>query len=194
MTWPLPPFPLEGVMILGHDFHSEVGYYASVARGCESPNQPTWLNLVKFLNQVGISLPNCFFTNVYMGLRAGKQTMGPFPGGRDPAFVAHCRRFLLRQLAAQRPRLILTLGIYAPFVLAPLSPELAPWAAKRGFKHLDEMGPVQRGVTFPESPDLRATVAALTHPCLRHATIRHRRYKGRTGVNAEALMLEDALG
>src|SRR6476620_3465173 len=47
---PLPDFPVGGVMVLGHDFHSEAGYRDSLARGRESPTQPTWRNLLALLN------------------------------------------------------------------------------------------------------------------------------------------------
>ena len=134
-TRPLPSFPLGGVMVLGHDFHSETGYAASLARGHESPNQPTWRSLTALLERSGIPPCRCFFTNVYMGLRAGSRTTGPFPGARDAEFVAHCRRFLARQLSVQRPRLILTLGAVAPYVLAPLSRELDIWTAPRSLRN-----------------------------------------------------------
>jgi uracil-DNA glycosylase len=192
-AWPLPAFPTGGVMALGHDFHSEAGYNASLARGYESPSQPTWRNLSALLAQAGIAPEECFFTNVYMGLRAGKLTTGPFPGARDGDFVAHCRRFLARQLAVQRPSLILTLGVYAPHILARLSPELAAWAEARGLKHLDATGPVRHEVSFHDVAGLRAGLVALTHPCLRHASVRHRRYGGREGTEAEELMLQDAV-
>jgi len=190
---PLPDFPTGGVMVLGHDFHSETGYRASLARGYESPNQPTWRHLTSLLKQAGIAPEECFFTNVYMGLRAGALTTGPFPGGRDADFVRHCSRFLLRQLEVQRPGLVLTLGVTAPNVLAPLSPELTPWMGNRGLKYLDSVGPVRPGVTFPPLPGIRATVVALTHPCLRPACVRHRRYQDLAGADAELQMLREAL-
>src|SRR5688572_23127445 len=73
-TYPLPDFPIGGVMVLGHDFHSEAGYHESVARGAESLRQPTWRNLLNVLGRAEITPENCFFTNVYMGLRAGTAT------------------------------------------------------------------------------------------------------------------------
>ena len=189
---PLPPFPVGGVMVLGHDFHSETGYRESLARKAERATQPTWRNLVRLLGAAGIDLDRCFFTNAYMGLRAGTGTTGPFPGRCDPAFVAHCRRFLARQLAVQRPTLVLTLGIHAPQVLAPLSPELASWGKGRGLKYLDAAGPVRTAVTFPDALGVVATVVALTHPSLRDASVRHRRYKDECGAPAEFRMLADA--
>src|SRR5205085_11079262 len=65
-TYPLPEFPLGGMMVLGHDFHSEAGYQASFERGKESETQPTWRNLLALLATVGIKPEVCFFTNAYM--------------------------------------------------------------------------------------------------------------------------------
>jgi len=128
-----------------------------------------------------------------MGLRAGTATTGMFPGASDPAFVAHCQNFFLEQLRAQRPSLVLTLGVHVPSVIGALSPELAPWAGSRGLKHLDVVGPVQTGTTFRGVKDLRTTVVALIHPSLRHASLRHRRYGAAAGAEAELAMLRDGL-
>ena len=179
-------------MVLGHDFHSEEGYRASVARKGESETQPTWRVLVSVLGRAGIPLERCFFTNYYMGLRVGKGTTGVFPGAKHPEFVHHCQSFLLDQVETQRPRLILTLGRYTPTGIAALSPDLAEWGAGRGFKHLDKVGAVRRDVRFPDAPDAAATVVALTHPCFRHASIRYRRYGDLIGDAAEMAMLADA--
>jgi hypothetical protein len=190
---PLPPFPVGGVMVLGHDFHSEAGYEASLARGEEAESQPTWRQLKSLLAQVNIDLGRCFFTNVYLGLRAGSATTGAFPGARDPHFVEHCVAFLAEQIAAQQPKLILTLGINVPPLLGRLAPRLEAWTRRRGLKHLDSVGPVQTDVEFQCSPVVRSTVVALTHPSLRHAGVRHRRYRGEVGHAAEIAMLRDAL-
>ncbi|MEP0981041.1 hypothetical protein NC980_10765 [Leptolyngbya sp. AS-A5] len=64
-----------------------------------------------------------FFTNLYMGLRAGTATTGVFPGANDAKFVSHCQAFLFEQLRVQRPALLLTLGVLPP-VIGVLSPEL----------------------------------------------------------------------
>jgi len=188
---PLPDFPVGGVMVLGHDFHSEAGYRGSLARGRESPTQPTWRNLLALLNAAEIPSPRCFFTNFYVGLRAGRATTGMFPGAADPIFKTHCSRFFLEQLRAQRPSVVLTLGIHAPHAIAPLAPRLAGWAVTRGLKTLDDVGPVQRGVAFDGVPGLETTVVALTHPSLRPASVRHRRYHGQVGNQAELAMLRD---
>lgn len=191
---PLPHFPVRGVMVLGHDFHSEAGYHASFARTRESATQPTWRNLLALLARAHIRLERCFFTNVYMGLRLGYTATGPFPGATDPAFVAYCAGFLREQLRAQLPTLILTLGINVPPILGSLSDDLVDWTRGSGLKHLDAgAGPVRHGVTFQGVTGLRATVVALTHPSQRPTTVRHRRYGDESGDRAELLMLEDAL-
>jgi hypothetical protein len=190
---PLPDFPIGGVMILGHDFHSEAGYHESVARGAESLQQPTWRNLLNILGRAEIAPENCFFTNVYMGLRAGTSTTGVFPGASDSAFVAHCQRFLLMQLSVQRPSVIITLGLNAPRVLAPLSSALRVWEQARGFRSLNNNNAVIPHVVFDGITDYVTTAVALIHPSLRHASLRHREYRGLRGDAAEITMLKDAI-
>ena len=189
LSQPLPPFPVGGVMVLGHDFHSEVGYHASLARRREAASQPTWRNLTQLLARADIPVERCFFTNVYMGLREGSGTTGVFPGSRDPTFVAHCLDFLREQLAAQRPSLILTLGINVPPLLGALSADLTEWTTGRGLRHLDECDPVRFRAKFRGIADLESVVVALTHPSLRPASVRHRRYDGEQGDAAELAML-----
>lgn len=188
----LPPFPVNQVMVLGHDFHSETGYRESLKRGHEAATQPTWRNLLLLLKRVGIAPERCFFTNAYMGLRAGDGATGIFPGADDRTFVEHCVNFLGEQIGVQRPVLILTLGIHVPPLLGRSSAALSQWTEGKGLKYLDRVGPVKHGVSFSSVSDVSATVVALTHPSLRSASVRHRRYDGRVGDDAEIAMLEEA--
>jgi hypothetical protein len=188
---PLPRFPIGGVMVLGHDFHSEEGYRESVDRGCESGNQPTWRNLLQLFQRVEILPEDCFFTNVFMGLRAGSETTGVFPGASNEAFVQHCKHFLLRQLETQRPSLVITLGITAPWILSSLSPQLFAWAERPGLRYLNT-NPVQGRVSFRGLPDFFTTVVAIIHPSLRSASLRHRTFQGLAGDAAEIGMLTEA--
>jgi hypothetical protein len=192
-TRPLPCMPIGDVMVLGHDFHSEVGYQESLRQGFESPTQPTWRGLTRLLAQGKIALERCFFTNVYMGLRAGDGKTGRFPGAASPAFVGRCRTFLIRQLAMQRPRVILTLGIPAARFLGALSPALSDWAGASGQKEVDTRGPLRQRVCFDDVPGLETTVVALTHPSLRHANIGKRRFGSWVGHEAELAMLREAV-
>lgn len=193
VTQPLPAFPVGGIMVLGHDFHSEAGYRESLTRQHEADSQPTWRNLREVLTAATIQFEDCFFTNVYMGLRAGDATTGVFPGATDQAFVDHCTRFLAEQIATQQPRLILTLGVHVPPILARLSPELVDWQLGRGIKYLDKVGPIRKAVAFNAEPTVTSTVVALIHPSLRHASLRHRSFAGLTGHAAELAMLRDGM-
>jgi hypothetical protein len=165
---PLPPMPMGKVMIVGQDFSSEVDYYHCQAHGSENLKTPTWRNLLWLLAQVHIPAHACFFTNMFMGLRAGNAKLtGRFPGARSRDFVHQCQTFLGAQVAAQRPRLILTLGVHVPALMAPLSEDLAGWAHCKRFRALDLYGPpLLPAVHFPEPVHVTATVVALTHPCL----------------------------
>ena len=109
--------PIGGVMVLGHDFYSEAGYVRFLADRGESTRGPTWRNLLALFARVGLRPERCFFTNAYMGLRAGSANTGRFPGARDPGFVERFRLFLAEQIGAQQPRLVLTLGSHVPAVL-----------------------------------------------------------------------------
>lgn len=156
-------------------------------------SQPTWRNLIKVFDEVPIVPRTCFFTNVYVGLRAGKDTTGPSPGSSDPAFVKHCEAFLLRQLELMRPSVIITLGINVPPFLGRLTTGLADWGTGMGLKNLDDgVGPVRKEVEFAGDPPFKSTVVALSHPSLRHANLRHRHYRKQTEHAAEIMMLRDA--
>ena len=186
------PMPLGGVMVLGHDFYSEAGYRRFLESRGESTRGPTWRNLLELLHRVGVGPERCFFTNAYMGLRAGSQNTGRFPGARDGGFVERCRVFLGEQIRAQSPRLILTLGSHVPAVLAPLSEDLAPWLKAASLKALDEAAyPLVPDARFPRG--LRVTVAALVHPSIRWASVLRRRYAGLEGDAAEMALLKDAV-
>ncbi len=84
--------PVGGVMVLGHDFYSEAGFRRFAKRG-ESTKGPTWRNLLALLARVGIGPERCFFTNAYMGLRAGSRNTGRFPGRETPASSSGAGRF-----------------------------------------------------------------------------------------------------
>jgi hypothetical protein len=191
---PTPPLPVSGVMILGHDYDSERGYEKTFRGGEENLNGPTWRNLIALLKRASISLDSCFFTNFFMGLRVGDSSTGPFPGLRDAAFVGRCQDFLLYQLDAQRPKLVLTLGTYVPCLIANMTPGLSAWSRARNFEKIDAADEgVLTGVTFGELPAVPPmTFVALVHPCYRQLNARMRKYKSNCGEAAELRMLADA--
>ncbi len=190
----LPPFPFGKVMVLGHDFHSEIGYYHSLTKRGENLKGPTWRNLLQLLDNTGIKPAQCFFTNAYMGLRAGSNTTGKFPGAYDRGFVERCHWFLAEQIAVQRPRLILTLGNYVPSILAALSSDIDAWKNSRTLTQLDALGvPLVADVRFREDYNWNTTIVALTHPSLRPANVGRRRYKELRGHEAEVAMVRAAI-
>lgn len=166
-------FPVGGIMVLGHDFHSEVEYHRSKDKKMENLKAPTWRNLLNLLKEAGVEPRDCFFTNFFMGLRAGSATTGVFPGRKDERFVAECTAFFLTQLRHMKPRGVLVLGSEVPSLIAPLSPQLSPWLGAR-LGDIDRQQAAHRSaVQF--TPEVTAcTVVSLIHPSLRHANLRHR--------------------
>jgi hypothetical protein len=187
-----PRDPVGGIMILGHDFHSEEGYERSLKLRGERLTDPTWRNLLLLLRGAQIPLNDCFFTNFYMGLRKGKAITGVFPGAKDKAFVARCQSFFLKQVETQHPKVILTLGGHVPSLIAPLAPQLNVWKGVKKLKDIDAKGAaLVHGVQFGEALP-RITVAALTHPSLWHANVGRREFQGEHGHPAELRMLSVA--
>ena len=129
-----------------------------------------------------------------MGLRLTGKGTGQSPGADDPEFVKRCESFFLdKQVAMQKPRLILALGEYPIKFLAGLSSDLAAWRRWQGFKKLDASGPLISDVRFEDDSEQSATVVALVHPSMRNSNAKHRRYCGKEGKAAELAMLKDAL-
>lgn len=191
---PFPPMPVRGVMVLGHNFDCEAGFYYSLAHAGENLRGPTWRTIRDVLTRADIAMNQCFFTNAYMGLIAGDKPVGQFPGRNNAEFVRRCRQFLLVQLRVQQPRLVLTLGKEVPPVLAPLSPEVSQnWTDARTLQDIDRLGAALIfPVNFTDVP--RATaVVALTHPANRAPNVKRRHYKGHEGDDAEMALLRDAL-
>lgn len=186
-----PNFPEGGIMVLGHDFHSNEEYEKSLGRGEESMKSPTWRNLLALLDESGILPRDCFFTNFFMGLRAGPGTTGEFPGKKDPAFVQRCRDMLILQLQVQRPRMVLVLGAEVPALIAPMAKELSGWTSAT-LKEIDlrsagHVAHVDFGHDLPS-----CDMVALTHPSFRHLNVGQRTF-GYTGHQAELAMIKQAL-
>ena len=119
-------FPFGGVMILGHNFDSETGFTQSLKRGKENLNKGTWGSLRRLLKGAGVPDDECFFTNAFMGLCEGDDNK-KYKGRGNPDFRAGCLKFLKAQIRIQRPRLILTLGLKVPPLLAAASTDLSEW-------------------------------------------------------------------
>lgn len=187
----IPPLPLNGAMILGHDFHSVAGYQWALEHGPENLRSPTWLNMTAFLARVPIALDQCFFTNAYMGLREGEAVTGRFPGADCPEFVASCRDFFIHQFQLLQPKLVLALGAYVPAFLAPLSQQLGCWASGSFSRRDAEEKSLVGNVLF-DGGSRSCVVASIVHPCLRRSNVRHRRWRGKAGDAAELELVMEA--
>ena len=190
----IPKMPIHGVMVLGHDFHSVDGYKWARQHVVENLNNPTWRNVRALLALAEIPLQQCFFTNVYMGLRQGEATTGRFPGAASPAFVQRCRDFFLMQIRLQQPALVLALGSHVPPFLATLAPQLSSWASPGGFRQRDaDRTSLQANVQFVDECQ-PCVVASVLHPSLRPSNVRRRSWQGLVGNEAEVALVKEARG
>ena len=149
-----------------------------------SRTQPDVASVEGAADRIGIPPESCFFTNAYMGLRAGGRETGRFCGARDHGFVERCAMFFGRQLAVVHPKLILLLGM-EPFRM--LGPRLFGIQVPSTLKACDQFYPcvrLERG---------EAAIVIVTHPSLYCANVVRRRYLSFVGADAEAAMVRDAI-
>jgi hypothetical protein len=106
---PMPEyFPNHPVMMLAHNFDAELLFNGSVHRGIEKMDDGTWKGLLKYLAIAGLPHERCFFTNVFVGLKPGRKSRGPYEGSEE--HKKQCREFLKYQLRRTRPCLVAVLG------------------------------------------------------------------------------------
>ena len=190
---PLPPMPVGGVMLLGHNLDSEDTFRKALEADGENLKSATWRELITMLPASGVALERCFFTNFFIGLIPGRNSTGEFPGGQDLAFVARCRAFLVEQLRVVKPRLVIVMGLHTPSLLAPIAPELGRWETVRTLKDLDSTdSALVRNVHVPGLEALFDAVV-ITHPSYAALNRRHRALGELTGDQAEAELLREAL-
>lgn len=182
--------PVHGAMCMGQDFHSKQGYEDSLRRGTEWPHVRTWRSLIAILEEAPLPPTQCFFTNGYMGLRESDKATGRFPGLLDGAFVKRCHQFLIHQIDVQQPRLIVTLGKAAFQALGAVSGSLTRWRDARNYRELDAVGAIQ-SCRFANG--VNTTAVALLHPSLRTPSLRHRRWNGLEGHEAEIGLLREGM-
>ncbi len=188
------PFPFGGVMILGHNYGSDLDFSRNVRAAETSWDRSVWhlcRNTYKALVRWGIDPATCFFTNFYPGYvttrdRYGKPfNVGPHPHAGDAAFVRASREFFVRQVRVQRPRAVLVLGAEVPPLLAPLDRRLRAWSPWPTFAALDASGgSMVRGLTLG---GVTFNMCIITHPSLPNAG--HRRYGDLQGAKAEDAMV-----
>jgi hypothetical protein len=176
-------FPVGGCMVVGQDFNTVATYERALQSQSELRGSQTWHVLSRLLVRFDIRPERCFYTNAYMGLRAGGPETGRFPGARDSDFVNRCAIFFSRQLAVARPRLLLMLGMEP---LRMLGPSLFGIKVPPTLKACDNFYPRQN-LDYGET-----AIVVLTHPSLYYANVSRRRYLRLVGADAEAAMVRDA--
>jgi len=200
---PLPPWPLGGVMIVAHNFDCEAGYTRAMRMPPSALARDTSVTrrtLDRLLTEAGIPLEQCFYTNAYVGLKEGDNSVGVFPGSRNADFVRQYHAFLLAQVQLQQPRLILSLGgdVLRFLAMWESVPDLfRAWAGARTTRDVDARGAaLVPDVHFPHVSH-STTVVALTHPAIWASNVRWRRYSagGNTyeGAGAEKALLRDGI-
>lgn len=160
-------FPFGGVMLLGHNFDSEFGFQNSHQRGKEKLTSGTWRSMIGLLEAADVPLKDCFFTNAFMGLCEGGNSFD-YRGRDDKRFRTACLLFLKAQMELQHPRLIVTLGLHVPPLLALISPGLSAWSGPRlHLKDIDN-APIFFRVEIESSTGSthKANVVAIAHPSL----------------------------
>jgi hypothetical protein len=188
---PLPRWPLDGVMIVGHNYDCEESFRRA-QRGPRPPEPERrwpsfrWLRLL--LEKAEIQLEDCFYTNFFVGLKAGAQSTGPFPGRHDVEYVGRCCALLLDEIRLQRPTLLLTLGQAVLPFMAKLEP-LRAWSGDESLHALDEhRTALLPSVQFKDCPH-PTTAIALTHPGYWPRNVIARRYGQLEGGEAEHALL-----
>lgn len=184
---PLPPFPFGGVMFVAHNLDAEGPYRRRLASGHAhgGPEQVmlTWRNLYRLLDAAELDPGQCFFTNAYVGLKAGDDPTGPFPGAGDREFRGWCVAFLNEQIEVMRPKAVVTLGSDARRFMATMSPDLADLASG------SNPPPAVIDATFGGD---RTSVVPLLHPSGYHGSLGRRSYRGNLGLAAEAALVREA--
>jgi len=183
--------PLD-VMVLGQDFSTEDQHKSILAGETQDTRTPTWKNFIDIAERVGLDLNRCFFSNVMMGLRRGKSSVGLFPGFTDETYMENNDAFLQLQLDTLTPKLVIVLGSVAPKVLARIGKGsgIDVWR-NFNFQNVDQQ---QRGLLENISfGTVTTNLVALIHPSMRWSNLKYRKYKNLLGDAAEIDLLKDAM-
>lgn len=184
----------KDIMILGQDFDCETNYQKSLEAGEENiTKNPTWRNLLSFLEELGISTDRCFFTNAIPGLRKGNVGTGKSPAFKDQEFIKKCRDYFLIQLAVQKPKIIFALGIHVAKFLSETSADLNCWKRIKNFAHVDQANNQVISANFDNGTT--SNVILLTHPSFRNSNVYRRTCKDENfkGNAAEVWMVKSVL-
>jgi len=178
------------IMVLGQDFDTVEKFNKDVEADEEDMEKnATWNNLRKLLKECDFKLNDCFFTNVILGARNNSKATGKSPAFKDKEFISYCRKFFLKQLETQKPKLILVLGKEVAMFLGQYGGKLEVWKKIINFQSVDEAGnQIIRDATFPNG--ITTNLVLLVHPSYRPVNVKRRRFNGLDGIDAEVEMIK----
>ncbi len=113
-----PPFPYEGLMLVGHHLDAEDVYLERLAAGSANgdpcpgaPRMRFWTMLYRLPDEAGIPRNRIFVTNVYPALIRGGVPTGGIKA--DERWTTACADLLRRQMEVMRPSAIAGMGAAA---------------------------------------------------------------------------------
>ncbi|HEX4319806.1 MAG TPA: hypothetical protein VHZ52_02825 [Acidobacteriaceae bacterium] len=185
-------FPKSPVMLIGHNFDTDIGFRNSVARGAEDYlRMKTWINLKEsFLPAAVLDEKDCFFTNFYLGAivhpepKTGEKRKTTNTGTFKCTDQYHdaCVKALKTQVEIARPKVIALLGGKVP---SAFGEAFLAYRAHCG-SNIAETQSKQPlgGHRLQLLPDLNVQVVCLVHPANPRSTESHR---------AQGLLLRSAV-
>ncbi len=182
-------------MILANDYFTLSGFQDLLEADCEAVSEPFWRNLLPLLHDAGVPLDSCFFTNASIARTDGEDDpRGRRHGFSFAYFAPACAQFLVKQIEVIEPTVILTLGEYAPQVLAMLCPSLSTLSPWPGFAGIDRSAlALHRRVRVEGLERPVPAVALLVHPSYRQLNVRLRTHGSVLGHGAEVQLVKTAL-
>ena len=170
------------IMVVGQDFDTEAKYREALKSPSGEECHPTWSRMMRLFEQYDIDPNECFFTNLYMGLRKHGPATGPFVGRKDPVFVERCAKFFEHQVAVVKPRLIIMFGL----------PAIQGAGKVLGIQHGKSLCDYNR-VYRSELPHGETVVVLVTHPSHHKLNVEHRCYQDCNGQEFRGQAAETAL-
>jgi len=192
---PVLPFPAHLLPFVGQDFDKESkhgDYVKDIENGYQeeevlrSLKQGTWYNLLGYLESAGIRPTDCFFTNLFPGVRIGPKNTGKSTALKDRPYVKRCVEFLDAQIRIMESRAAIIMGVWPMRAILrewlPERPDTYGWQVKDIDKNEYACFMIER-----ETGPLK--VGFICHPSMRNN--KQRRYKTFTGLDAELEILRE---
>lgn len=175
------------ILVLGQDFSTVKQYEDMLVGKASDLESPTWRNLIKLFREADLELKECYFSNVFMGLRDTVSMVGEFPGFKDKGFVDRNVEFLSFQIETIKPHVIITLGKYTAEMLTYLpGTDLKVWSKWKALREANN------GIKFEAKLNNHTcTCIALEHPSMRNSNVKRRVYGDYCGHEAEVEMLRE---